>query len=176
MATWMCFETDAVTLGELVAAFPELVTGRHVVVATQGSTRYKPTPADEKLGWIEHGDIAVSPKLKSVETLPVPDGYVEWYVRDTAEPFELPHRFVNVDHWTLVPPAEHPVIHDADEAEEAGDDEMIHELQDALMDFVREQDVVTYLCQGEKLVLVTRDGGVAGRVHEMMGENVRAFG
>ena len=67
------------SLFDLLERMPELVIGRHVVIASCDSGKYKPSEAELEAGWEVADGFAVSPKITAVCDLPMP-GFDEWYV------------------------------------------------------------------------------------------------
>lgn len=88
------------SLSDLLGRMPELVLGRHVVIASCDSGPFEPTEAELACGWEVVDGLAVSPKISVVSDLPTP-GFDEWYVYE-----ERPksYRFrASVNHFGFAP-------------------------------------------------------------------------
>jgi hypothetical protein len=81
-------------LADLIPFCPSIVRGQHVAIASYDSGRYTPSKEEVAAGWRTLGDLAVSPKVTSVDSLPMPN-FDEWYVYNRNVNLG-PHRaFVN---------------------------------------------------------------------------------
>ena len=85
------------TLGDVVAACPELFVGRSVAVTSFDSGPLALTPEERDSGWQQRGDVAIAPRTLAPSNIPFDDSFDEWYVFDGQVPdfgsFEL---FVNL--------------------------------------------------------------------------------
>jgi hypothetical protein len=66
-------------LDDLLRLCPEIVLGKYIAITSIDSGSYYPTEAEIAAGWERRNEIAYSPRIEEVETLPR-DGWDEWYV------------------------------------------------------------------------------------------------
>lgn len=71
---------------DLLRICPEAVLGKYVAITSFDSGPLVPTDEDKAAGWESHSDIAYSPKIEQIESLPRA-GYDEWYI--FASPMNL---------------------------------------------------------------------------------------
>lgn len=88
------------SLTDLLERMPELVLGRHVVIASCDSGPYQPSEAELEAGWEFVDGIAVSPKIAVASELPTP-GFDEWYVYE-ERPVHRSYRS-SVNHFGFAP-------------------------------------------------------------------------
>ncbi|MFZ6770230.1 hypothetical protein ACO0LM_24520 [Undibacterium sp. Di26W] len=82
------------SLTPMLTAFPELIVGYRIVIASCDSGPFQPDQLDLVQGWTLHDTMAISPQVKNVSDLPTP-GFDEWYVYDGQARFEYHASFVN---------------------------------------------------------------------------------
>ena len=82
------------SLFDLLERMPELVLGRHVVIASCDSGPFQPTEAELEAGWEVVDGFAVSPKITVPSDLPTP-GFDEWYVYEERPMPRSYHSSVN---------------------------------------------------------------------------------
>lgn len=91
------------SLFDLFARMPELILGRHAVIASCDSGPYKPTDAELEYGWEVVNGVAVSPKIVRVSDRPTPS-FDEWYVyEERPGPYSY-HASVNHFDFAPLPP------------------------------------------------------------------------
>jgi hypothetical protein len=81
-------------LADLVPFCPSVVLGQHVAIASCDSGHYRPTIEEIADGWLTMGGVGVSPKVKTVSSLPMPH-FDEWYVYDRNFNLGYHRAFVN---------------------------------------------------------------------------------
>jgi hypothetical protein len=79
---WLVTDHDI----DLLHICPEIVIGKYVAITAIDSGVFIPTQDETTSGWESRGNIAYSPKVAHIESLPR-EGYDEWYI--FADPFDL---------------------------------------------------------------------------------------
>ncbi len=64
---------------DLLQVCPEVVLGKFIAITSIDSGPFVPTDKEKAAGWESRGQIAYSPKVEDVQSLPR-DGYDEWYM------------------------------------------------------------------------------------------------
>lgn len=88
------------SLFDLLERMPELVLGRHVVIASCDSGSYRPSEAELESGWEFVDGFAVSPKIAVASDLPTP-GFDEWCLYE-ERPVRRSYRS-SVNHFGFAP-------------------------------------------------------------------------
>lgn len=91
-------------LDELLALLPALVLGHQVAVMAFDASPFKPTPQESSDGWTLAGEVAVSPPVSDVETLPNAE-WDEWYIDAQPSLMLGMEMFVNTLGFSLQPTA-----------------------------------------------------------------------
>lgn len=91
------------SLFDLLERMPELILGRHVVIASCDSSPYKSSEAELKAGWEVVDGFAISPKINVASDLPTP-GFDEWYVYEERPVHRSYHSSVNHFGFAPLPP------------------------------------------------------------------------
>lgn len=91
---WIEWRDTAKSLSNLLADFPALVLGKHLVNTSSDSGSLWLSPEEVKQGWHKKDRLTYSPVIKSVESIPS-YGYEEWYVFDSPIEFKNYEIFIN---------------------------------------------------------------------------------
>ena len=80
---------------DLLQLCPEVVLGKYIAITSIDSGPLVPTDKEKAAGWESRGQIAYSPKLESVESLPRA-GWDEWYIFGSPTDLGTSHLGENV--------------------------------------------------------------------------------
>jgi len=80
---------------DLLQLCPEVVLGKYIAITSIDSGPLVPTDKEKAAGWESRGEIAYSPKLESVESLPRA-GWDEWYIFGSPTDLGTSHLGENV--------------------------------------------------------------------------------
>jgi hypothetical protein len=80
---------------DLLQVCPEIVLGKYIAITSFDSGPLIPTDSEKADGWESRGQIAYSPKVERVETLPRA-GYDEWYIFGIPTDLGVSHLAENV--------------------------------------------------------------------------------
>ena len=82
------------SLEELIYQFPDIVLGHYVTIISCDSGLYTPTETELFEGWHRRKSLTQSPRIRSVNQLPMP-GFDEWYVHRENRSMDNLQSFVN---------------------------------------------------------------------------------
>jgi hypothetical protein len=144
-------------LEQILAQWPALVVGRFVaVIACDGGPLHL---AEEEIraGWTTEDGVAYGPRIEAPQVLPLGE-YDEWYVFSQNTIVENPERFVNYGGFSIEPP--HPTHLNAgwDRDMHEGQLEAVRELQSRFWSQIEAINPLSYLAEGDNLIVVTADG------------------
>jgi hypothetical protein len=74
---WLTTEHD---LDTLLSLCPNVAIGKYLAITSRDSGFHSLNDIERSAGWEIHGNIAYSPIIELIETLPSPGGWDEWYV------------------------------------------------------------------------------------------------
>jgi hypothetical protein len=80
---------------DILQICPEVVLGKYIAITSIDSGPLQPTDEERSTGWDSRGQIAYSPKVESVESLPRAD-YDEWYIFDNPTDLGTSHLGENI--------------------------------------------------------------------------------
>jgi hypothetical protein len=80
---------------DLLQLCPEIVLSKYVAVTSIDSGQLVPTEQQTAVGWQSRGNIAYSPKIKTVEEVPRA-GWDEWYIFNKATDLGTSHLAENI--------------------------------------------------------------------------------
>jgi hypothetical protein len=80
---------------DLLQFCPEVVLGKYIAITSIDSGPLVPTDKEKAAGWESRGQIAYSPQLESVESLPCA-GWDEWYIFGSPTDLGTSHLGENV--------------------------------------------------------------------------------
>ena len=100
---WCEIHDDSVGIAQIVESVPELVRKQYVGIGAFDSGPYFASPEEIRNGWVQFGELAVSPAIEDQNILPRA-GYDEWYVLERQQSFSIKERFLSRTIFTLVEP------------------------------------------------------------------------
>jgi len=80
---------------DLLLICPEVVLGKYIAVTSIDSGPLVPTDEEKSAGWQSRSNIAYSPKIRDIASLPCA-GYDEWYIFDSSVDLGTSHLGENV--------------------------------------------------------------------------------
>src|SRR5262245_52812707 len=89
---WLATDDPQVDLLELC---PEIVIGKYVAITSIDSRVLVPHESEKGAGWESRGNIAYSPKVQALDSLPR-EGWDEWYVFETSTDLGTSHLKDNI--------------------------------------------------------------------------------
>lgn len=161
---YLWLESSNLFLPKLVRAVPALVQGRRVAVTSFDSGLLDLTAEETEAGWERRGSVAVSPVISEPSQLPHSE-WDEWYVvEDWTATFE-PQVFINYGGFSLRDPAYlteglHPTW---DRAGAEAEEDRIREQLDRFWEQLELLSPISYLAEGDLLILATRDADLHKR-------------
>lgn len=75
------------TMSDMLKAHPTLVLNKYLAITSWDSGPFVPSDEERAMGWERRGQIAYSGIIRSINQVPIGDGYDEWYV--FTQPTEL---------------------------------------------------------------------------------------
>jgi len=146
---------------------PEIVLGKYLVVTSFDSGPLRLADSEFESGWLQHGELAINPRVKSVKDIPY-DEYDEWYIF-TCTPFLEEFKvFVNYGGFSLRDPR-----HWLDEADPTWDLTRIRydiehqqSLQEVFWMQLELKGAETYLASGDRLIVATKARDLYERLRE----------
>jgi hypothetical protein len=99
-------EWNKAHLADLLDAFPDIARQRYVVVTSFDSGPFQPDNDELRAGWSVHGTLAYSPKITSINALPI-DQFDEWYIFPEPTILVNAEVFINNVVFSLRDPDEH---------------------------------------------------------------------
>ena len=158
--TW--FEWARFGMGDLLRLCPQAVVGKYVAISAFDSGPLRLSKKEIASGWIQLGELAISPRIADVAILPY-EQYDEWFVLEQPREFAVPARFASYGQFTLRDPSF--LAEGADptwdrKAIEA-DQERLAALQDAFWRCLEGSGATSYFGDGDRFVAVTSDGALA---------------
>jgi hypothetical protein len=138
-------------LWELIAAFPEIVHEKHLVVTSCDSGPYQLSDQELQQGWQTRDGAAYSPRITDTNQLPDEAGYDEWYILDMPKSLDHLEVFINYSGFRL--------------QYEASDIAM-NKLLERFWFQIETLAPESYLAEGDNLVFVTCNAVLYGKVHQ----------
>ena len=80
---------------DLLELCPDIVLGKYVAITSIDSGELVPNEAELAAGWQSRGQIAYSPKIQTIESVPR-DGWDEWYIFDNPKDLGTSHLVENI--------------------------------------------------------------------------------
>ena len=137
---------------DLLQAAPKIVQGKYLSITSYDSGPLPLAPEDLKQGWSQHGALAVSPCIRSLDLLPG-DQFDEWYIFPEPTPFDDYKVFVNYSGFSLLFPEYLP-------------------LQEQFWTQVERLAPESYFAEGDRTLWVTRNRPLFAKVCKPLGLTV----
>lgn len=91
---WYESSSESIGIASIVSAIPQIVRGQCVAIAAFDSGPFTPSPDELSAGWVQYGELVVSPPIDDPCTLPRA-GHDEWYVVPSQRKFSVSQRFLS---------------------------------------------------------------------------------
>ena len=154
---WLESDSPLAQLSDVVKAVPELVRGYYVAITSFDSGLLKVSSDEITAGWRQFEGLAISPRVDSTIHLPS-EGYDEWYVLPSPDPFPYEDRFINYNGFSLRDPND--LLNTADPTwDHVGihaEMERLRQLQSGFWNAMLAAGAVTFLGEGSRVIVATK--------------------
>jgi len=165
-------EAVSPSIHDILKVCPEFVLGKYLVVTSFDSGPLRLTTPEFEAGWLQHGELAINPSVKSVEDVPY-DEYDEWYIFTRTPPLEDFKVFVNYCGFSLRDPEY--LLDGVDPTWDITgikyDIENMRSWQELFWLQLELKGAETYIASGDRLILATHRPELYERIAEPIDDN-----
>jgi hypothetical protein len=173
---WFEFCDTPITIGYVIDKLSGFMIDKYLAIASCDHSPYKPSDKERKRGWTEHNEIAYSPKLTRKELKRLSgddyydDNYHEWYIFETKSKIGRVKDYVNFIAFTLRDRRKELEMIDQtwDRKLLESEIEISERLQTDFWKSIEDISPLTYIADGERFLIVTRDEKLIVKLKELV--------